>query len=112
MYDPDKIKPLGPRLLVKMFPDEKETAGGIVIPEVAHETAVGKGQVMATGTGYWPKRSEKRVSIESLGIEKGDIVYFIKFLRETHTNQLLQRRIGDDMLIIEMKDVLYVEKKE
>jgi hypothetical protein len=43
------------------------------------------------------------------GIEVGDRIAFIKFLKEARSNILVADKLGKDQLIIELKDVLLVD---
>jgi len=68
-----KIRPLKDRVLVVRI-EEKETTGGIIIPDTAKEKPQ-EGKVIAVGPG---KRDEngKRIPLE---VKKGDRVLFGKY---------------------------------
>ena len=85
-------------------------AGGLLHrPEVAHDTALGTGEVIDVGPGPWSnpeEPGEKPVRIP-VGLEIGEGVVFTKFLANTRTNeQLRQWHLGPDVLIIKPNDVL------
>jgi co-chaperonin GroES (HSP10) len=101
-----KIQPHGRRVLVKMLPEDiKFTNSLLYKPDTVHEDAIGYGVVQAVGKHKinrepgWKEETEVRV---------GDKVAFIKFLREVHTNQGVASIIGDDLILIEFKDILGV----
>ena len=45
-----EIKPLNDKILIKILPEETETAGGLIIPDTVKEDS-NKGEVVALGTG-------------------------------------------------------------
>ena len=100
------MKLLGPRLLVALAPDEAYFKGSnsIIRPDTVHETAMGIGKVLNVGTGTSTENG--RAPIE--GVEVGDKVAFVKFLKETQTNKAISHTIGEENLIIELKDVVAV----
>jgi chaperonin GroES len=68
------IKPVNNRVLIKKIEDDRETSGGIIIPDIAKEKT-NKGEIIAVGPG---KRSEKcgRIVME---VKKGDRIIFSKY---------------------------------
>lgn len=100
------VTPLGPRLLIEIEPEAGTFQGSSLIkPDTVHESAVGWGKVLAIGSGTPTKAG--LVPVE--GIKVGNKVAFIKFLREAHTNKALASTLGDDLLIIELKDVVLID---
>lgn len=96
---------LGPRLLVEMEPEDSVFKGySIIKPDTVHDTAIGFGKVLDVGTGT-PTRSG-RAPVE--GVKVGDWVAFVKFLKETQSNRAVAHTIGEDNLLIELKDVVVV----
>lgn len=69
-----KIKPLQDRVLVKRLPEERTTAGGIVIPDSAAEKP-SKGEVVAVGGGKTLNDGRTR----ALDVKTGDKVLFGKY---------------------------------
>jgi chaperonin GroES len=71
-----KITPLGDRILLKPFAQEKETitASGIIIPETVSKEKPEQGTVVAVGEGRW--ESGKRVPMD---IKVGDRVVFSRY---------------------------------
>uniref|UniRef100_A0A7C3WM70 10 kDa chaperonin n=1 Tax=Dictyoglomus turgidum TaxID=513050 RepID=A0A7C3WM70_9BACT len=103
------IKPMGTKILVRILEEERVTSGGIIMPDDAHQDAIGYGIVEAVGPGYW--RDGRYLSIEEVdGLKVGMKVSFIKFLKDTHTNEGIRNRIGDDLILIDTKDILTMEE--
>jgi chaperonin GroES len=69
-----KIKPLNDRVLVKRVKEERQTRGGIIIPDTAKEKPQ-EGIVVAVGSG---KRDDSGKLIP-LGIKEGDRILFGKY---------------------------------
>ena len=61
--------------------------------------------MLAVGDGTPTKAGKIPVS----GIEVGNKVAFIKFLREAQTNKALASTLGDGLIIIELKDVVLID---
>jgi chaperonin GroES len=89
------IRPLGDRLLVKRVQEEKETAGGIIIPDSAKEKPI-EGKVIAVGNG---KRGDDGKTIK-LEVKKGDRILFGKY---AGTEVKIE---GTEHLILREDDVL------
>jgi co-chaperonin GroES (HSP10) len=101
-----KVRVLGPRLLIKIEDEAEFFKDSVLVkPDTVHETAVGWGEVLGIGEGYDTRKGI--VPIE--GVKVGDRVAFIKFLKEGHTNKLVASVIGEDMLIVEAKDIVVVQ---
>ncbi len=69
-----KIKPLNDRVLVKRVKEERQTRGGIIIPDTAKEKPQ-EGIVVAVGSG---KRDDNGMLIP-LGVKAGDRILFGKY---------------------------------
>jgi len=89
------IRPLGDRLLVKRVQEEKETAGGIIIPDSAKEKPI-EGKVIAVGNG---KRGDDGKAVK-LEVKKGDKVLFGKY---AGTEVKIE---GEEHLILREDDIL------
>jgi len=68
------IKPLGNNVVVKRDEVEKETAGGIILPDQAQDRPT-KGTVLRVGIGR-PDKNGKPVLIE---LKEGDVVAFPQY---------------------------------
>ena len=69
-----KIRPLHDRVLVKREPEERKTAGGIVIPDSAAEKPI-RGEIVALGRGKILENGDLR----PLDVKVGDKVLFGKY---------------------------------
>ena len=69
-----KVKPMNDRVLVVRVEEERQTKGGIIIPDTAKEKPM-EGKVIAAGSG---KRDEKGSRVP-LDIKVGDRVLFSKY---------------------------------
>ncbi len=99
---------LGPRILVELEQEEDffQQYRSLVKPESVHETAQGWGKVLQMGDGTRLKHGDKA---PIRGVKVGDRVSFVKFLKEAATNKSIAALIGEDKLIIELKDIVVVE---
>lgn len=88
----EKIKPLHDRVLVKRTEGETKTAGGIIIPDAAKESAQ-TGKVVAVGSG----RITNDGKLIPMQVKVGDTVYFGKYSGT---------QAGDDYLIIREEEIL------
>jgi chaperonin GroES len=70
-----QIQPLFDRVLVTLAKREKETKGGILLPETEKMDKGTKGTVVAVGTG----RVTESGSIVPMTVKKGDTVIFSKY---------------------------------
>lgn len=73
-----KLKPILDKICVKPAEVEKQTSGGIFIPDNAKDAPV-KGTVVGVGTG----RISKDGSIVPLNIKEGDVVMYVKGAGQT-----------------------------
>lgn len=69
-----KLRPLHDRILVKRVEEEKQTKGGIIIPDTATEKPI-EGNVIAVGKG---KIADDGKTI-ALDVKKGDRILFGKY---------------------------------
>jgi chaperonin GroES len=69
-----KIRPLHDRVIVKRIEEEKETAGGIIIPDTAKEKPQ-EAKVIAVGNG----KIGDDGNVTPLDVKKGDRVLFSKY---------------------------------
>ena len=93
-----KIKPLGDRILILGMDKEKNTKGGILIPDTAKEKPQ-EGKVIAVGTGKMDDKG-KRIPLD---VKKGDRVLFGKYagdeIKIDGVEHLIMRE--DDILAIQ-----------
>lgn len=69
-----KLRPLHDRILVKRVEEEKQTKGGIIIPDTATEKPI-EGNVVAVGKGKIGDDGK----IIPLDVKKGDRILFGKY---------------------------------
>jgi chaperonin GroES len=69
-----KLRPLHDRILVKRVEEEKQTKGGIIIPDTATEKPI-EGNVIAVGKGKIADDGK----IIPLDVKKGDRILFGKY---------------------------------
>lgn len=67
------IRPLHDRIIVRRDEEIKESAGGIIIPDVATDTPV-QGEVLAVGNGKITETGE----LKALSVAVGDKIIFVK----------------------------------
>jgi chaperonin GroES len=86
------MKPISDRVVVKPFPAEEKTSGGIIIPDTVKEKPL-KGEVIAVGPG-------KEGNL--MTVQVGDVVLYGKYsgqeLNYNGQNYLIMRE--DDILVI------------
>jgi chaperonin GroES len=90
-----KIKPLQDRILVQRVEEEKQTKGGIIIPDTAKEKPI-EGKVVAVGGGRVGDDG-KKIPLE---VKKGDRILFGKY---GGTEVKIE---GEEYLIMREDDVL------
>ena len=95
------LQPLEDRIVVKPNDAEETTASGLVIPDTAKEKPQ-QGEVLAVGEGRWDEDGEKRIPVD---IKVGDTVVYSKYGGTEFTVD------GDDVLILNARDVLAILKK-
>jgi len=96
------LKPLDDRIVVRPSEAEERTASGLVIPDTAKEKTQ-QGEVLAVGPG---RRSEQTGDIIPLDVKVGDLVVYSKYGGTEITVD------GDDLLILNGRDVLAIVKKK
>jgi chaperonin GroES len=89
-----RVRPLHDRIIVKGIEEEKETSGGIVIPDTAKEKPQ-EGKVVAVGEGR--REDGKLIPVD---VKRGDRVLFGKY---AGTEIKID---GEDHLILREDDVL------
>ena len=97
-----KLQPLEDRIVVRPSKSEETTASGLVIPDTAKEKPQ-QGEVLAVGPG---RRSDTSGEVIPLGISVGDKVVYSKYGGTEITID------GEDLLILNGRDVLAVVKKK
>lgn len=92
-----KIKPLGPRVLIKRLDEQEESSGGIIIPDTAKEKPQ-EAEVVGLGTGG---KDENGNDIE-FTVKKKDKVLISKY---GGTDIKID---GKDLLIVNETDILAI----
>jgi chaperonin GroES len=96
MFQKDKFRPLGDRILVKRLDSEEKTASGLFIPDAAKEKPQ-KGIVISVGAG---KTHEG--TLVPLTVKADDTVFFGKYAGTD---------AGDDYLIIREDEILGIVER-
>ncbi|MFT6149762.1 MAG: chaperonin GroES [Saprospiraceae bacterium] len=86
------MKPINDRVIVKPFPAEQKTAGGLIIPDTAKEKPQ-KGEIVAAGPG---KEDIK------MTVKVGDVVLYGKYGGQELSYE------GVDYLIMREDDILVI----
>ena len=86
------MKPINDRVIVKPFPAEQKTAGGLIIPDTAKEKPQ-KGEIVAVGPG---KEDNK------MTVKVGDTVLYGKYGGQELSYE------GVDYLIMREDDILVI----
>ena len=95
------LQPLDDRIVVKPGESEETTASGLVIPDTAKEKPQ-QGEVLAVGPG---RRSDQTGDVIPVDVAVGDTVVYSKYGGTEITVE------GDDLLILNARDVLAIVKK-
>ena len=93
-----KLRPLHDRVIVKRLEEERQSAGGIVIPDTAAEKP-SMGQVVAVGPG----KTGDNGKLQPMGAKAGDKVLFGKYSGQEFkmdNEDLLQMREDDIIGIV------------
>jgi chaperonin GroES len=90
-----RFRPLHDRVLVRRVDEEKQTAGGIIIPDTAKEKPV-EGTILAIGPGRRNEKGERT----PLDVKVGDIVLFGKW---SGTEAKID---GEDLMIMNESDII------
>lgn len=94
-----KLRPLHDRVIVKRMEEERQSPGGIIIPDTATEKPV-RGKIMAVGRGKILENGEVR----ALAVKEGDHVLFGKYAGtevKVDGEEVLVMREDDIVAIIE-----------
>lgn len=91
------IKPLADRIVIETLEAEKQTAGGIYIPDNAKEKPQ-KGKVVAVGTG----RVTDSGSTLALMLKVDDVVLYGKYAGTEVSDE------GKDLIVLKESDVLAI----
>jgi len=86
------MKPINDRVIVKPFPAEQKTAGGLIIPDTAKEKPQ-KGEIVAVGPG----KEEIKMTVQV-----GDVVLYGKYGGQELSYE------GVDYLIMREDDILVI----
>jgi chaperonin GroES len=92
-----KIKPLHDRVLVRRLEQEKNSAGGIIIPDTAKEKP-SEGKILAVGPGL---RGEDG-KVQPLDVKKGNKILFGKW---SGTEVMVD---GEELIIMKESDIMGV----
>ncbi|MDH3660575.1 MAG: co-chaperone GroES [Alphaproteobacteria bacterium] len=92
-----QFRPLHDRVVIRRFEDERETSGGIIIPDTAMEKPM-QGEVLAVGPGA---RNDKG-DITPLDVEAGNRILFGKW---SGTEVKID---GEELLIMKESDIMAV----
>src|SRR3954449_7850897 len=95
------LKPLDDRIVVRPSEAEKRTPSGLVTPDTAKKNPQ-QGEVLAVGPG---RRSEQTGDLIPVDVKAGDTVVYSKYGGTEITSD------GEDLLILNARDVLAVVKK-
>ncbi len=94
-----KLRPLHDRVIVKRLEEERQSAGGIVIPDTAAEKP-SMGEVVAVGPG----KTNENGKLQPMGVKAGDKVLFGKYSGQEFkldNEDLLQMREEDIIGIVD-----------
>jgi chaperonin GroES len=100
MADKLKIRPLHDRVIIKRVEEERQSAGGIIIPDSATEKPI-KGKVVAVGKG----KILENGNVRALDIKVGDTILFGKY---SGTEVKVD---GDELLVMREEDIMAVIEK-
>lgn len=98
------IKLLKDQILVEVEPAQTKSDSGLIhYAEGSMEKVTTTGIIRAFGYERHV-RSKCEWPIPDIGV--GERCLFIRFLGDTHTNLLFQKKIGKDMILIKPKDII------
>lgn len=92
---------LGPRVCVEILPEER-FVGSIFVPDTAVTSVYRRGVVRAVGKG-WSGEDRRTQDIQC-----GDHCVFVRFHANIHTNERVQEALGENVIVLEPKDILLV----
>jgi chaperonin GroES len=90
-----KLRPLHDRVIVKRLEEERQSAGGIVIPDTAAEKP-STGEVIAVGPG----KTDDNGKLIPMGVKTGDKILFGKYSGQEFKME------GQDLLHMREDDVI------
>jgi chaperonin GroES len=93
-----KLRPLHDRIIVKRLEEERQSAGGIVIPDTAAEKP-SMGEVVAVGPG----KTDDHGKLQPMSVRAGDKVLFGKYSGQEFkmdNDELLHMREDDVIGIV------------
>lgn len=94
-----KLRPLHDRVIVKRLEEERQSAGGIVIPDTAAEKP-SMGEIVAVGPG----KTDENGKLQPMGVKAGNKVLFGKYSGQEFkldNEDLLQMREEDIIGIVD-----------
>ena len=89
------LSPLHDRVIVKRLEEERQSAGGIVIPETAAEKP-SMGEVVAVGPG----KTDDKGKLQPMGVKAGDKILFGKYSGQEF------RMDNEDLLHMREEDII------
>ena len=90
-----KLRPLHDRVIVKRIEEERNTSGGIVIPDTATEKP-SQGEIVAVGPG----KTDENGKLIPIGVKAGDKILFGKYSGTEF------KMDGDDLLHMREDDII------
>ncbi len=93
-----KIRPLHDRVLVRPVEEERTSAGGIIIPDVANTEKPNSGEIIAAGNG----RITDSGDVRTMDVKVGDRVLFGQYAGTT------VKVDGEELLMMKEEDILAV----
>lgn len=93
-----KLSPVDDRAVVQRLAADKESAGGIILPDLAQKKA-NKGLVLRTGPGRPTEDGRERLAMQ---VKRGDIIVFGQY------DGIEQDIDGEKIVIIRERDILAV----
>jgi chaperonin GroES len=95
-----KVRPLGDRVIVKRFEEERKTASGIVIPDAATEKP-DQGEIIAVGKGKMGDDGK----LHPMNVKVGDKVLFGQYAGQTF------KMDGQEYMTMREDDIIGVIEK-
>jgi len=106
MYDPEKIRVLNHKLLVKLDPSP-EVIGSIIVPNGSYTRSECWATVVNVGTGVDTRKG--RVPID---LKKGDRVLVIRMHELTSSNKGYQAMLGKGYVFLDYPDDILLVQEE
>lgn len=92
------IKPLQDRVVIRRVEEEKESAGGIILPGSAQEKQ-NMGEVLAVGPG----KASTAGSLIAMSVKAGDKVVFGQY-----SGQEIKDDKGEDLIVMREDDIIAI----